>query len=191
MRQCKNCDVENTNEAKFCAGCGKELVTEPQEDIASEQKNLQGLGGWLILVGFGIIASPFIMIAQLIPIYSDIFESGAWDLLTTPGSELYTPGFSIFLATESLVNALMLIAWLYIAFLFFTKKSNFPKWYIGILIFTPAFLFIDALMSGSIFPNEEMFDQGTVKEIGRGIFGGIIWTWYMLVSKRVKATFVK
>ncbi len=190
MKQCKNCNVENTDEAKFCTNCGQDLVTEAQEEISSEKNPLEGLGGWLILVGIGIIISPFVIIAQLLPVYSDVFQSGAWDLLTTPGSELYTPGFSMFVVTEMIVNAGMLIAWLYIALLFFTKKKKFSKWYIGILIFTPTFIFIDAVISGAIFPNEAMFDQDTVKNIGRGVVSGIIWVWYMLVSKRVKATFV-
>jgi len=157
----------------------------------TEEKNLEGLGGWLILVGLGIVFSPVKIIAMIFPTYSEIFSNGSWEILTTPGTEAYNPLWGSILIGEISINGALVLAWLFIAFLFFSKKKAFPKWYIGILLFTLAFIFIDALAIKSVMPNEPVFDPETIKELGRSLIVTLIWVPYMLVSKRVKATFIK
>lgn len=157
----------------------------------TEENNLEGLGGWLILVGLGIIFSPVKIIAMIFPVYSEIFSNGSWEALTTPGTEAYHSLWGAIIIGEILINVALVIAWLFIAFLFFSKKIAFPRWYIGILLFTLAFIFIDALALKSVMPNEPVFDPETIKEIGRTLIVSLIWVPYMLVSKRVKATFIK
>ena len=70
----------------------------------SEEKNLEGLGGWLIIVGLGIILSPIKIVVQTIPIYPDIFSSGAWERLTTPGSEVYNQLWAPIIIGEMVIN---------------------------------------------------------------------------------------
>lgn len=43
----------------------------------AEEKNLEGLGGWLALVGLGIIISPLRVIGMVFPTYSEIFSNGS------------------------------------------------------------------------------------------------------------------
>lgn len=157
----------------------------------SEEKNLEGLGGWLALVGLGIIISPLRIIGQIFPTYSEMFSNGGWAALTTPGTEVYNPLWAPILFGEMAINGGLVLVWGFIAFLFFSKKAVFPKWYIGILLFTLAFILIDALVIKAVLPNEPVFDAETTKELGRSLFVTLIWIPYMLVSKRVKATFVK
>ena len=40
-------------------------------------------------------------------------------------------------------------------------------------------------------PEEEIFDPDTLNTLIRSIICGIVWVPYMLVSKRVKATFIE
>jgi hypothetical protein len=155
----------------------------------TEGENLDGLGGWLILIGLGIITSPLRIIAMAFPIYYEIFSNGSWEVLTTPGTETYNSLFGLIIIGEILINGALVVAWLFIAFLFFTKKIAFPKWYIGILLFTLAFILLDALTIKLVFPNEPVLDPETLKEFGRSLIVVLIWVPYMLVSKRVKATF--
>jgi hypothetical protein len=157
----------------------------------AEEKNLAGLGGWLILVGLGIFASPIRIVMQLGPQYMGIFSDGSWSVLTTPGSEAYNPLWAPILIAELGINAALILVWGYIGYLFFTKKSVFPKWYIGILIFTLIFILVDTLAIKAVLPDEPLFDPDTLKELGRTLVAVLIWVPYMLVSKRVKATFVK
>jgi hypothetical protein len=157
----------------------------------TEEKIPEGLGGWLILVGLGIIISPLYIIAQLFPLYSNIFSNGSWDALTTPGTETYNPLWAPILCGEIVINGVLVFVWIFIAFLFFSKKRIFPKWYIGILLFTLLFFVVDAFAVKSVLPNEPVFDPETTKEFSRSLIATLIWVPYMLISKRVKATFVK
>lgn len=164
---------------------------ENQVSKAEEQtSDVQGLGGWLILVGLGIIISPIKIVAQIYPIYSQIFQNGAWEALTSPVSEGYNPLWAPIIIGEIVVNSALVLSWLIIAYLFFTKKKLLPAWYIGVIIFTLVFILIDAFSIQLILPDEKIFDPETSKEILRSVVSIIIWVPYMLVSKRVKATFV-
>ena len=157
----------------------------------TEEKKLEGLGGWLILVGLGIVVSPLRMIAEYYPMYRDLFANGDFELLTTPGTEYYIPGMVPLLYSELLINCLLVVAWVCIAFLFFTKRKLFPKTYIGILAFTVSFILVDTVAVGLVIPDIEMFDPDTVKELGKAAVTAAIWIPYTMVSERVKATFVR
>lgn len=156
-----------------------------------EKAKHEGLGGWLIFVGLGIVFSPLKIIALILPIYSELFTNGSWEVLTTPGMEAYDPLWAPILIGEIAINAGLVIVWLLVAFLFFSKKEAFPKFYIGIMVFTLVFILADALAGKVVLPNEPVFDPDTTKELVRQLIVVLIWVPYMFVSKRVKATFVK
>jgi hypothetical protein len=153
-------------------------------------KELEGLGGWLILVGIGIVLSPLLVFGQGVQNYSNFFSAGSWEALTTPGTQAYNPLWAPIIIGEIGINCSIFIAWLFIAYYFFTRSEHFPKWYIGILIFTPSFLLSDALAIKFVLPNEPVFDPATLKDLGRSFMAALIWIPYMLMSKRVKVTFV-
>lgn len=157
----------------------------------TEEKNLEGLGGWLILVGLGIVVAPLRIIGVLFPTYAEMFANGSWAALTTPGTEAYHPLWAPILYAEMAINVGLILTWLFIAFLFLLKKRVFPKWYIGILLFTLVFIVLDALALKAVLPLEPVFDTSTITELGRSLVAVLVWVPYMLVSKRVKATFVK
>ncbi|MGF1863647.1 DUF2569 domain-containing protein, partial [Photobacterium profundum] len=114
-----------------------------------------------------------------------------WEVLTTPGTEVYNSLWAPVLMGEVVINGGLVIAWLFMAFLFFSKKKVFPKWYISIMVFTLLFIFLDALAMNAVLPNEPVFDPETIQEFVRQLIATIIWVPYMLVSKRVQATFIK
>lgn len=157
----------------------------------NNEENLKGLGGWLILVGIGIVFSPYKIIAFLYPIYSEIIVSGNLELILTNGSELYHPLLGALIIVEVICNASMLLAWFYVAYLFFTEKKQFPMLYIGLRIFTVVFMFLDFLAASVIFPDEPLFSQSNIKEIIPPSIGALIFIPYILMSRRVKATFIR
>jgi hypothetical protein len=108
------------------------------------EKNLEGIGGWLILITIGIIVTPIRLILVMITTYHEVFSSGAWEAFTTQGSEAYSPLWAPILIAEILINSGMLLTWLYMAYLFFSKKAAFPKWYIGLAVFSLIFVVADA-----------------------------------------------
>ena len=156
-----------------------------------ENKELKGLGGWLILVGIGVVITPIKLLATYVPIYIPIFEDGTWEALTTVGSEVYNPMWAPLLIGEISYNTIMVIASLFLIHLFFTKHYLFPKVYIVIMAAGLVFIPLDAWLVTKVLPNEPMFDPETTKEFMRAVIGSAIWIPYMLVSKRVKATFVE
>ena len=157
----------------------------------SENSELKGLGGWLILVGIGVVLSPIRLLVIYIPIYKPIFEDSTWEALTTVGSEVYNPLWAPLLLGEIAFNSILVVASLYLLYLFFSKHYFFPKFYIGIVVVTFIFIPLDAWVVTRVLPGEPMFDPETTKEFARALIGVVIWVPYMLVSKRVRATFVR
>lgn len=154
-------------------------------------KELKGLGGWLILVAIGLILAPVRLLVTYIPMYTQIFSDGTWERLTTVGSDMYLPLWGAFLMGELLYNSLIVLASLYLIYLFFSKHYLFPRFYIALMIVSLVFIPIDAWLLTQVLPNEKMFDPETTKEFVRLLIAALIWIPYMLVSKRVKATFVE
>lgn len=157
----------------------------------TNNNDLKGLSGWLILVGLGIVISPIKLLITLFGTYKPLIENGTWQALTTEGSEVYNPYFSSLLVGEIAFNTLMLIISVYLIYLFFSKHYLFPKVYIGIVAVTLIFIPLDAWIVTKIFPEVPMFDAETTKEFARTLVSGLIWVPYMLVSKRVQITFVE
>jgi len=57
----------------------KSIISSESDQSATQgttHNEYEGLGGWLILVGLGIVVSPIRIIAQVYPSYSAIFSDG-------------------------------------------------------------------------------------------------------------------
>lgn len=156
----------------------------------AEQKQLEGLGGWLILVGLGIVLSPLIIIGTVFPMYSKVFSNGLWGILTTPGSTAYHPMLALLIIVEIVVNIGLVITWIITAIYFFSKKKGFPKLFIALILFNLAFVLVDAVAAKTVLPGEPLFNEETTQQFGRIIITALIWIPYMLRSKRVKKTFI-
>ena len=57
----------------------------------TDNNDLKGLRGWLIVVGLGVVIWPLRLLAELLPLYYEIFTTGSFEVLTTPGSDAYHP----------------------------------------------------------------------------------------------------
>lgn len=157
----------------------------------TKQQELAGIGGWLILIAIGIIVSPIRLSYFIATTYADIFTDGTWEALTTEGGGAYHPLWLPLLTGEIIINGALILASLYMAFLFFTKSVAFTRWFIGIAVFSLVFIIVDAFALTAVLPDEPVFDPDTVRELMRSGILVAVWVPYMLVSKRVKATFVQ
>ena len=158
-------------------------------DAAATQK--KRLGGWLILVGLGVVFSPFRLLMNTLPAYEPLLQSDIWDALTNPDSAAYHPLWGPLLIGEITFNVGLFLASLYLIYLFFTRHWLFPSFYIGIVLSSLVFIPADAWLVSIVLPQEPMFDPDTTKEFVRTLIGALIWIPYMLMSQRVKETFVK
>lgn len=171
-------------------------VTSTPETIStaplptSYQTEVTGLGGWLILVGIGVIFSPLRVLLLLGTVFVPIFTNGTYGDLSSPGSEFYNPAVAKLLIFESLTNGLFVLAYIALAFLFFSKSKLFPRAFIGLAIANFLFILLDAGLAKLTMPSVDMLDVDTVKELTRSAIAACIWVPYMLISKRVKTTFV-
>ncbi len=165
--------------------------TDKYGDKMNKKDDLKGLGGWLILVGIGVVIAPFRLAYEFGPMYYSIFTDGTFEILTTPGTEVYHSLWAPLLIGEALCNSLLVLATVYLVYLFFTKHYLFPKVYIAIVAFSLFFIPLDAWVGSFVITDEPMFTPEITKEFVRTLVGAVIWVPYMLVSKRVKATFVE
>ncbi|TGL57918.1 DUF2569 domain-containing protein [Leptospira ognonensis] len=156
-----------------------------------EENNLKGLKGWLIFIGLGLVVSPLRLAAEIGPMFYKMFTDGSFEYLTTPGTESYNPLWEPLLIFEASYNGFMILFAFFLAYLFFKKHYQFPKLYIVFAILPVILIPMDAWLSSLVLKNEEMFDAATAKEMVRALLGAIVWIPYMLVSKRVKITFVE
>lgn len=157
----------------------------------NDNRELKGLGGWLILVGLGVVIGPFRMVAEVGPLFYSIFTDGTFEILTTPGTEAYHPLWGPLLIFEAVFNSLMVLASFCLIYLFFSKHYVFPRIYIAIVLLSLFFVPLDAWIGSFVVTDEPIFDPATAKEFARTLIAAVIWVPYMFVSKRVKATFVE
>jgi hypothetical protein len=162
-----------------------------ESEIVKEENKLKGLGGWLIVVGIGTVLSPIRILISSVQTNLPIFKDGTWEALTTVGSEAYNPFLGPLVIGEIIFNIGLVVVSTYMIYLFFAKHYLFPRFYIAVIAISLIFILLDAFLVSSLLPNEPMFDTETAKEFGRLLISGLIWIPYMMVSKRVKATFIE
>lgn len=195
---CKHCGKSIVDNAKFCAACGKSVSvsTEEMPKQAPPDKNLKGLGGWLVLVILGLFVS---VLFQAYGAYESItmFTDGTVEFLGDPSSEVYIPGYAGLIKFEFIAEIIFLVAGIYLIYLFFKKSKKFPKYYVPFLIITVIYVILDYALLSSVSVSGEvqqiiddtLSEQGG--EIGKAVIGALVWGAYMRKSKRVKATFIE
>ncbi len=156
----------------------------------ANDKNLNGLSGWLILVGLLVVVSPFAHSYKFYRIYSDIFTTDTWATLTTVGSALYNPNWKPLILTEVFLNSGLVLMEAIIAILFFSRHKSFPKLYIGTLIYALLITTFDPLAAQYFLPNIKTDYKDSISSIIKSSLYIVILTPYVLRSQRVKATFV-
>ncbi len=195
---CKYCGKSILDNAKFCTACGKAVsapVAEVPKQVTSE-KNLKGLGGWLVLVILGLFVS---VLFQAYGAYESVtmFTDGTVEFLSDPSSEVYIPGYGGLIKFEFIAGIIFLVAGIYLIYLFFKKSEKFPRYYVPFLVVSVIYAILDYALLSSVSVsgevqqviNDTLSEQGS--EIGRAVIGALIWGAYMKRSKRVKATFIE
>lgn len=156
-----------------------------------ESKQLKGLGGWLVVVGLGLFIALARLSYALITVYYPIFADGSFSTITSSGTTMDNTLWGAILISETLMNAVFIAAFGYLVYLFFSEHYLFPRVYIVTLIASAIYIPLDARVCSFVLVDEPIFDYSTAKETLRGLVSTSIWVPYILVSKRVKATFVQ
>lgn len=176
--------VQSPNQTPVQTPPEQVLYKSPQKTTGPE-----GLSGWLILVGIGLIISPIRIAAIEFTILS-LFFDGTWSAISSSSSEFYNPMLAVIIPFEFVLNMAFIFGFIYLIYLFFTKSSIFPRWFISIYTANLIFIFLDAVVVKFAVPDQPLFDPDTTKEFARSLAACGVWIPYMLKSKRVEATFV-
>ena len=193
-----------TNKGESAKATSKEVDKSIEKPVLNAVKKtpvagpLEGLGGWLILVGLNVV---FTLLRQLIDfdksydVYiENITQFFSSDMMTSMFSgenpdALYLLSVVLF---ESLLGLIFLFLFAYLAYLFFSKKASFPSFFIKIHVGFLVWLIIDTY-AVSLLPvaiGGGVIDKESWMQIAGMTFFTFVWVMYMLKSVRVKATFV-
>ena len=167
------------------------VVVMKQPQMSTVDEELRGLGGWLILVAIGLCISPIRLAVTMMNDLLPIFSEGYWEILTTPGSEVYHRLWGPLIIFEIIGNAFFIIFNIILILLFFTKSYRFLTLTIAFLSLNFLFLIGDFFLADLIPAVASEDDGESVKEVFKTVISAMIWIPYLLASKRVKNTFVK
>ena len=197
---CASCAAEVDANALVCADCGAAVISTgvgPDSDtsLAPEQalfagtlldadRHLEGLGGWLTLIGISLVLSPLLMLSTIAK--SDL--PMLLDAKYQPFLEKHT-AIHMLILFEVATNLCFIAVLGALNYLFFKKKRSFPTYMILYLAFHVVFLCGDAVAAYVISPAT----QGSAESVSstiRTVVSAAVWVPYFLISRRVKATFV-
>ena len=102
-------------------------MSEIQDPITTEKQKYQNIGGWLILVGIGIVFSPLRLLLFIGRDLLPVFLSETWTTLTTPGTQIYHPFWGPLLIFELLGNVFFLVFSLVLVIFFFQKRKLYHR----------------------------------------------------------------
>ena len=148
------------------------------------------IGGWLIVIAVGLVLSLIQNLNQL-PQLLGALGGPIWIRLTTPASPLYHPYWKIAIIYAAITGCFYVVMNVVMLILFFGRRRLFPKLTVA-LIPTIFILSLAGYYFVGLIPGvAERPAHITNGHLLIGKFVALhIWIPYLLVSKRVKQTFV-
>ena len=141
---------------------------------SAPEKSLVGISGWLVLPAIGTVFAP---IAHVVAIYDNLKVD-----LTAYVAEAATV-----IWVDTSISIVMIVAWVGAAFALFNHRRLYPKLFIGLQLAAFVQTFIAMALLSRAGGDSSIFLQ----DLGKMTVAGLIWIPYMLVSKRVAATFTR
>ena len=147
------------------------------------------IGGWLLLLSIGVIGRCFILPASLLPVLKNMFDDNVWDALVAADSAARSLPVAFLMLAEMIANSALITANVLAAILFLKRRREAPRWNVMVLIASFALPALDAIVASGIDGTQS--DAETTRALSRAFVGALIWVPYLLVSQRVKETFVR
>ena len=156
-----------------------------------EDYQLQGLGGWLILIAIGLCISPFIRIFTIGQNWDGYFSNQVWQTVAMPQGKSYDPLYGPLLIFELLGNIFMFGLNLLLLCLFFSKRRPFPSLFIVLILCQVVFVILDDVGCALIPALQSNATVNDHAEAFRAVIYASIWVPYIMKSRRVKDTFIR
>ncbi|WP_353243515.1 DUF2569 family protein [Providencia sp.] len=173
--------MENSQSTVQLEQVAAQVVPQP-----APKKTLEGLGGWLIWPVIGLFYMLYKMAMMLMQEVSQV--KTVWPLATQVDSDFYVSGFSTayYLLQTGYGVIIALLLWNFIAAVKWKKSA---KW---LFIITMLLYTLMVFVSRFVFPyafGMEINYSNVITAIN-GSFYCVLWIPYLLVSNRVKNTFI-
>ncbi|CAI1829184.1 DUF2569 domain-containing protein [Serratia proteamaculans] len=164
MTTCIQCNNQALQDSDFCANC--------------ENKEFKKIRGWLFVPAFGLLIG---IIANIVALTNTLkIALNNYDVLQAALKGI------LFFELFSFIGLFLLSV--YTTSLFFRKKRQLPRSYIGLLLANILFLAIDLYLGNRYLDVALNYEES--RSLIRSIIGACIWIPYFCVSVRVKRTFV-
>ncbi len=154
-------------------------ANSPEDKEAKlRESSEKGIGGWLILLGLGLALSgvlQFVNLGKGISEVSRVHASVSGPIAT-------------YLYTLLLLDVAVVVAWLYVIYLFFTRRRSFPKWFIVVVLANFISQIAVLVISATVFNAAP--SSSDYRDAGRMVLYALIWITYVSVSRRVRYTFI-
>jgi len=145
---------------------------------------LDGLSGWLILVGFGLVIGPFRLLRTIMTVNIPYLYGSQHEAYLSSH-----PASAALILFELVSNSTFVATSAYLNFLFYKKKRAFPTSMILFLAIEFAVMLLDTVGAHFLHPTVDLTKE-YAGLAGSGV-AALIWISYFLLSRRVKATFTR
>lgn len=138
-----------------------------------------GLGGWMVLPVLGVVGTPLFL----------LYSISVW-LRNVTTTEHLGAGIHALVAVEFLTVSALLAISLFCIFLMIARYRTFPYAFIFLQALGIALLLMDSVLL-ALLRDADLATEGPSfgKVVLRVLIVGL-WSWYMIESERVRATFV-
>jgi len=185
MLVCPACFLEFRTAVRFCSRCGAALVVRPQAPSLSKvypipfvaSPHLEGISGWLLLVAISLAITPYYVVRNAVRI--DV------PLLIDHG----TLGAALVGSLFLLKNAVTLSFLTVLNWLFYRKKSVFPVAMIAFHVYVLIVHILEHIAHAALSPHSA--SPLISAPVLFSLISCVLWIPYLLLSRRVKATFVR
>jgi transglutaminase-like putative cysteine protease len=143
----------------------------------------EGLGGWLVLVGFGVLVRPLFLLAAMVKDQAQFFDVVTWESFTAAGQH---EALAAVVLAEVGVNLSLLVLSVAVLVAYFRKLRRFVPLFATQLVATPVVLILDNVASTAVLGKSD--PTGTAQAAG-ALLPSMLWIWYLVKSRRVRATF--
>ncbi len=149
-----------------------------------------GLGGWLWLLGIGIVLRAPAGIWNCLDSLNQL-DKETWSNLTREGSPAYHILWEPFLITDTVIQSAIVPFNILLMILFFQRRTSFPALQSIFFIFIVIYTVGVSLVSHQI-PSIALEDlKSSIQTFIKSLPSLLIWVPYLCTSKRVRHTFIE
>ncbi len=153
--------------------------------------DLNGLRGWLILVGIGLGIGLVRALVTYRGFLLPVLNLETWNACTVPGASRYHPLYAPLILAEVVFNTMQPVCLALALGLYFSRKRAFPWVMIALLGGTALFNLGDTIVAAQLPTSSATPDvEGPIRAAG-ALVAAAVWIPYYRMSKRVQATFLR